>query len=296
MEFLKANRVFFYVLGVIAFLVLFYLFFLSAPADFPTGTIVKIEEGWSLRDTSLKLKNEHIIRSRLAFEAFVIIFGREKHIITADYYFENKLPVFEIARRIGKGEHHLAPIVVTIPEGFSTDQIADVFVSKLVNFDKNKFLLEAKGLEGCLFPDTYFFLITDTETEVIKSMSENFNKKIAFVRPDILLSHKTEKEIIIMASIIEKEAKGDPDRGFISGILWKRLSLGMPLQVDAAPETYKTKGLPETPICNPGMEAIRAAIYPQNSPYLYYLHDKNGNVHYAKSFAEHQANIKKYLK
>ena len=127
-------------------------------------------------------------------------------------------------------------------------------------------------------------------------MSENFEKKIAIVRPDILLSHKTEKEIIIMASIIEREAKRDPDRGFISGILWKRLSLGMPLQVDAVPETYKTKGLPETPISNPGMEAIKAAIHPQNSPYLYYLHDKNGNIHYAKNFAEHQANIKKYLK
>ena len=70
----------------------------------------------------------------------------------------------------------------------------------------------------------------------------------------------------------------------------------MSLQADAAPETYKTRGLPKLPIGNPGLLAIKAAIYPQSSPYLYYLHDKNGDIHYAKSFAEHQRNIAKYLK
>ena len=99
-----------------------------------------------------------------------------------------------------------------------------------------------------------------------------------------------------MASIIEREAKGDIDRGIISGILWKRISLGMPLQVDAVPDTYKTKGLPESPIGNPGLESIKVAIYPQKSSYLYYLHDKNGVAHYAKTFSEHDNNINKYLK
>ena len=98
-----------------------------------------------------------------------------------------------------------------------------------------------------------------------------------------------------MASVIEKEAEGDIDRKIISGILWKRIALGMPLEVDSAPETYKIKSLPEVPICNPGLDSIKAAINPEVSPYLYYLHDKNGNIYYAKSFAEHQANIKKYL-
>jgi UPF0755 protein len=98
-----------------------------------------------------------------------------------------------------------------------------------------------------------------------------------------------------MASLIEGEAKGDIDRGIISGILWKRIKIGMPLQVDASPETYKVKGLPKSPIGNPGIKTIEAAINPQNSPYFYYLHDKNGNIHYAKTFTEHEANIKKYL-
>lgn len=99
-----------------------------------------------------------------------------------------------------------------------------------------------------------------------------------------------------MASILEREAKGDQDREQISGILWKRLSIGMALQVDAAPETYKERGLPDSPIGNPGLESIYASLYPKTTPYLYYLHDKQGMIHYARSFAEHKANIAKYLK
>jgi len=272
-----------------------FLFFLNAPVDFPIGTIVKIEQGMSLSNVSFLLEEQHIIRSRLVFEALVIIFGKEKRVISADYYFENELPVYEVARRISKGEHHIAPMVVTIPEGFDNAQIAQAFASKLINFDKAKFLLEAKGLEGELFPDTYFFLITDNQKDVLKLISENFEKKTATLRKEIASSGKTEKEIIIMASIIERESKGESDREFISGILWKRLNRDMPLQVDAAPETYKRKGLPKSPICNPGLTALKAAIYPQKSPYLYYLHDKDGNIHYAKSFSEHRQNILKYL-
>jgi len=295
MKFFSANR---RALGVIAFLVFLYFlffFFLSAPADFPVGTVFQVVQGDSLRSVSLKLKDAHIVRSRTAFEAFVIIFGREKNIFSANYYFENKLSVFEIARRISKGEHHMAPVVVTIPEGFDTVQIANTYAPELPNFDKSKFLAEAVGLEGKLFPDTYFFFTTDTENEVIKSMSTNFEKKMLALQPEIVQSLKSENNIIIMASLIEGEAKGNTDRGVISGILWKRIATGMPLQVDAAPNTYKTKGLPKSPINNPGLAAIKAAIHPQSSPYLYYLHDKNGNIHYAKSFAEHRANVLKYL-
>ncbi len=277
----------------------FNFFFLSAPANFSPGTIIKIEPGNSLRSVSLKLKRENIIRSRIAFEVFAIMYNGEKHIISSNYLFENKLPVYEVARRISRGEYHLAPIVVTIPEGFDTVQIADAFASKLANFNKNKFLLEAVKSEGYLFPDTYFFLNTDDEANVLLSMSKNFEKKIMPLRAEITASGKTtgrtERNIIIMASLIEREAKGDADREFISGILWKRIGLNMPLQVDAVPETYKTRGLPKSPIDNPGLKAIRAALYPKNSSYLYYLHDKNGNIHYAKSFAEHRKNILKYL-
>lgn len=293
-QFFKAP--YFLVVLATVFLVLFYFLFFSAPREFKVGVITNIKEGTSLRSVSLKLKNENIIRSTIAFEFFVIIYGGERHIIPTDYLFERPIPVFEVARRITKGEHHLAPIKVTIPEGFNNEEIAENFDLKLKNFDKAKFLLTAKDKQGYLFPDTYFFFTTDDEEDVLRSMSETFNKKILPIRQKLASSGKTEQEIIIMASIIEREAKGDGDRGFISGILWKRLSIGMALQADAAPITYQRKGLPDSPIGNPGLEAINAAIYPEKSAFLYYLHDKEGSIHYARSFSEHQINIRKYLK
>jgi len=292
---IKIKKVVSYVIGLIIFFLMVFFLFFNAPADFVSGTVVRIEQGASLRNVSLQLKEDHVIRSRLVFEAFVIIYGGEKHIMYSDYLFENKLPVWQIAKRISKGEHRTAPIVITIPEGFDTVQIANTFASKLSNFNKNKFLLEATKLEGYLFPDTYFFFSTANEKDVLKSMSENFEKKIEPFRLLIKISGETEKDIIIIASLIEREAKGDTDRGFISGILWKRLAIGMPLQVDAAPGTYKVKGLPKNPIANPGLQAIKSAINPLKSPYLYYLHDKNGVVHYARTFLEHKQNVLKYL-
>ncbi len=290
------KKIAFYVLGVLAILLFSYFLFFSAPNGFKAGAMVNIERGAGLRNVSYQLKNEHIIRSRLAFEVFVIIYGGEKHLIPADYLFENKLPVFEIARRVSEGETHLAPIKITIPEGFDVFDIAEALDTNLPSFDRGKFLQKAELKEGYLFPDTYFFFTTDNEEVAFRLMSENFEKKIEPIRPKIIAIGKTEKEIIIMASIIEKEAKGETDRGFISGILWKRLAQGMPLQVDAAPETYKVKGLPKSPIANPGLSSINFAIYPENSPYLYYLHDSEGGIHFARNFEEHKANKEKYLK
>ncbi|MFA6353900.1 MAG: endolytic transglycosylase MltG [Candidatus Paceibacterota bacterium] len=292
----KIKKIITYSFLVIILFIFSYFFLLKAPSDFPISKIVQIEQGTGLRSISLQLKQEHIISSRTAFEAFVIIYGGERHLIPADYLFEDKESVWEVARRIFRGDRHLAPVKVTIPEGFNISDIANTFILKLAKFNKEKFLLLAKAKEGYLFPDTYFFFTNDTEVEVFRSMSENFEKKITPLIPKIISSGKNEKDIIVMASIIEGEAKGDADRGVIAGILWKRISIGMPLQVDSAPETYEIKGLPNSPIGNPGLLAIESAISPQSSPYFYYLHDKNGLIHYAKTFTEHKANIKKYLK
>lgn len=290
-----SKKFYIYALCVFGFLVVFYYLFLGAPFGFPSSAIIEIEPGMGLRSVSLVLKREHIIRSRVAFESIAIILGGDKKIQSANYLFESKIPVYLVAWRIQNGEHGMPPVSVTIPEGFDINQIADTFEPKLANFDKAQFLLKAKELEGYLFPDTYFFLTTDDGDTVLLSMSANFKKKVAPLLPEISLSGKTQKDIITMASIIEREAKGDADREIISGILWRRISIDMPLQVDAVLETYKKRGLPQNPIGNPGLEAIKAAIYPQKSPYLYYLHDQNGIIHYAKTFREHIKNKSTYL-
>jgi UPF0755 protein len=286
----------FYIVVLFFFFLILYFCFLSAPKNFPTRTPVVIEQGETLRSVSGHFKEQNIIKSRIVFEAFVILYGGEKHITAGDYLFETRASVVEVARRVAQREINLAPVKVTIPEGFNNQEIADLFSTKLRNFDKNKFLEDAKLEQGYLFPDTYFFFTSDDEQKVLDYMKSNFEKRIKTIQKDLDSANRTEKSIITMASIIEKEAKGDSDRAIISGILWNRIAKNMPLQVDADMWTYKNRGLPVSPICNPGLEAIKAAIYPVKSSYLYYLHDANGGIHFAKTFEEHKLNKAKYLK
>ncbi len=186
---------------------------------------------------------------------------------------------------------------VTLREGLTNKEIASVLASSnLLNFDTEIFLDKTSDMQGYLFPDTYKFNTSSTAESVVGVIHMNFNKKITKLMPEIEASGRTLADTIIMASIVEREADGKGDAATIAGILWKRISLGIPLQVDIAPDTYKNKGLPEKAISNPGLSSILATIHPVSSPYLYYLHDKSGAVHYAENYAIHKKNIAQYLK
>ena len=174
--------------------------------------------------------------------------------------------------------------------------MAKILSDKIPNFRKDLFLSNPKVKEGYLFPDTYFFFSLSTTDEIVNDMTLNFKKRTDPLETDIKNSGRSFSDIIKMASILEKEASGKEDIYIISGILWKRINMGMPLQVDAALNTYKNTGLPVSPICNPGLLAIGAAIHPENTPYLFYLHDSDGQVHFATDFSEHRSNIARYLK
>ena len=190
------------------------------------------------------------------------------------------------------------------------------------NFSAYNFLSykpKQANLEGYLFPDTYRFFSYASVDDVVRKMLNNFDKKLtAQMRADIKKQHKTIFGIVTMASIVEREAKLDQDRPIIAGIFWQRLKLGMPLQADSTINyitgkktpsvsaadlnldspynTYKYSGLPPGPISNPGLAAIKAAIYPQQTDYLYFLTDIQGRAHYAKTFEEHVKNKQQYLK
>jgi len=175
------------------------------------------------------------------------------------------------------------------------------------------------SLEGYLFPDTYEVSYEATPEEIIKKILSNFDKKLTQdLRKEIKNQNKTIFEIITMASLIEKEVKTLEDKKIVSGILWKRKKAGMPLQVDAtityitnkkstkisreelkidSPyNTYRYKGLPPAPICNPGIESIIAAIYPKKSEYWYYLSTPDGKTIFSRTLKEHNAAKIKYLK
>lgn len=296
----------------------FYTSFFIAPKEFPIPYHLTIEPGQTLFSVSSELYADKVIRSPRVFEIFMLSLGNEKNISEGEYYFSEPLTVLGVAMRISGKQFGIDRQRITFPEGFTTKNMAERLVQVFPNFNAPLFLELTKDDEGYLFPDTYGFFPSLAPDFVVTTLKRNFDKKIATVADQITSSSRTKADIITMASIIEKEANGKDDRAVISGILWKRLDRGMLLQVDApflflfdkqsseltlkdlatdSPyNTYKYKGLPPGPISNPGLESIKAALNPEVSPYLYYLHDKTGAIHYASTYKEHLANITRYLK
>ncbi|HWC57589.1 MAG TPA: endolytic transglycosylase MltG [Candidatus Paceibacterota bacterium] len=290
----------------------------APPSDFPVPYQLTVQSGQTLFSISDELYVDHVIRSRRIFEILMIMLGSEHTTNVGEYYFDQPVSVLQVALRISGKQFGIERKKITFPEGFTDRQIAARLAAALPNFDSALFLTLAKGSEGYLFPDTYTFFPSETPDVILTALKNNFTEKLAPLQTAIAASGRSEEQIITMASIIEKEAKGSDDRAIISGILWKRFDEGIPLQVDApflyifnkdvasltkadlqtnSPyNTYRYKGLPPTPIDNPGMAAIIAALHPTASPYLYYLHDSSGMIHYATTYTEHEANIKKYLK
>lgn len=184
-----------------------------------------------------------------------------------------------------------------------------------------KFLSEipkGKSLEGYLFPDTYYFAKDASAQDIVEKMLKNFDMKITdTMRSDISSQNKSLYDIITMASIVEGEVKTDEDRKIVAGLFWNRLQVGQALGSDATLEyalgtnkiqhslaetmtnspynTYRNKGLPPGPVSNPGISAIEASIYPENTQYNYFLSDpKTGKTIFSKTFEEHVANKAKY--
>lgn len=296
-----------------------YIIFIAPPAIFPLNKTIHIDEGKTLGEISLSLEQEKIINSSFVFKYLIKIFGREKGIISGDYFFEKPSNIFLVAYRMTEGKFGLIQIRITLYEGMSSSEMGKELSKKFNQFSSDEFnkIIKENNLEGKLFPDTYFFLPNIKAIDVVQIMERNFNKNISLVEKEIKESGKSLDEIITMASILEDEAKTSDSKKIISGILWKRLEIGMPLQVDAVfpyiinkntyqltkddlqidseYNTYRYKGLPPGPITNPGMDSIIAAISPNKTNYLFYLSDRQGNMYYATDFEGHKKNKILYL-
>lgn len=313
----KKSRVSFFGLIVFFAIGIFLLSNIAPPKNFKEDTFIKVDSGTSLIALGSKLKTENIIKSELLFQAVVILFGNEKRVIAGEYYFEKPVSLFEVARMVSIGDFNYKQIKVTIPEGYRRDEMAKLLEKSLPLFDASLFMTETKDLEGYLFPDTYFFSPNSSNKDIVDRLKGEFDSVIGEYEDAILKSGKTKHEIITLASIVEKEGNGEEDRPIISGILLKRLSIGMALQVDATflyingkgsseltkadlkldnlYNTYVYKGIPPGPIGSPGEDSIRAVLNPVTTDYLYYLHDKKGVAHFAKTYEEHLKNKRAYL-
>ncbi|MBI1975833.1 MAG: endolytic transglycosylase MltG [Candidatus Vogelbacteria bacterium] len=297
---------------------IFYHLYAKSPREFPSARLIAIEDGSSIQSVALALKEESIIRAPRLFSALVRLWAPANGVIAGEYSFPEPLSVFGIVRHVTDPVYGPSLIRVTIPEGLHNREIAELLDGKLTNFDTREFIRLAESHEGYLFPDTYFLTKQTSARAIVALMQENFNERLKEITDVVAASGRSLSELLTMASILEKEARSFESRRKISGILWKRLEEGMRLQVDAvflyilnkgsfeltlddlktdSPyNTYKYEGLPPGPINNPGLASIRAAAMPADSPYWFYLSDTFGDFHFARTYEEHKANKRTYLR
>ena len=264
---------------------IFYFKKVSIESSINQVSYFEIKEGDSLIQVSKNLKEQNYIKSEFLFKSiFVFKNGKNKKISFGDYNFYN-MNIFEIVNKLGTGKADQSGISITVPEGFTNEQIADRLES-LFGIKAIDFILESESYRGKLFPETYIFKKDVSIKEVILRMKLEFKNRVGEIS----------SQDIVLASIIEGEAKTKEAMGMVAGILKKRMSIGMPLQVDVALETYKNNEIPKVAINNPGLNAINAIRNPIKSEFLYYITGNDGEMYYAKTFEKHKENIAKYLK
>lgn len=319
------------IFGVALYFVLKTIFLPPEPLS-EKKVIFEIKRGQREKEIANNLKREGLITSEILFRIYIFGKGFHKKLQAGSYLLSPSMSIPEIARKFVVGD--VIRVKITIPEGFNLRQIEEKLKENNLKVN-NLFLLKAKDfkeefeflkevpddatLEGFLFPDTYFFFLDQSEREIVKKMLENFDKKFnSQIKEEAKRQGKSVFEILILASLIEKEVRNFEEKKLVSGILWKRLQHGMPLQVDATItyitgkrttkisieetkidnpyNTYRYVGLPPGPICNPGLESILAALYPKESEYWYYLSTPEGETIFSKTLLEHNIAKAKYLK
>ncbi len=305
---------FYAVLAALVFIIIPAFVFFVPASGFKSGTLITVEKEASFGETAAMLENQHIVASATLLKILARISGVDTSVQAGRYLFATPVGIGPVLYRLATGDSGIEAIRITFPEGITVREMADILAAALPGFDTEAFIEDGTRYEGYLFPDTYSFYADTTASEVITRMRERFNE----VWESIDSENVGKDARVIMASILEKETKPGEDRQIVSGILWKRIDIGMALQVDAvfgyikgvdtyhpsgkdleidSPyNTYLHRDLPPGPIGNPGKDALYAALHPTASPYLYYLSGSDGAVHYAKDFEGHKKNKELYLR
>jgi len=296
----------FSIFGIIVFSFLFFAVNSLPLSSDATPQEFVINQGDSLSSIAARLHGARLIRNPYSF------------ILQAHY--------LQLDNKLQAGSFRLSPsmsaveIISLLSSGGSQDSWLKIIEGQRLaelplDFDPS--------LEGYLFPDSYLIPDDFTQEEIVDFISKNFDQKFSQAKID---SNDTisDSETIILASLLEREARSLASKQMVAGILLNRINLGMPLQVDATVQyardsldtpvsywqpvtksdlsinspynTYLNTGFPPGPICNPGYDSLFAAYHPLDSNYIYYITDTDNLMHYATTLAEHNQNIVKYLK
>ncbi|MEI7885186.1 MAG: endolytic transglycosylase MltG [Clostridia bacterium] len=300
--------------------------------DTPKSISFDVPKGTSTKAIASSLEEAGILNDAEAFLLYLRFSEGDEMFLAGDYQLTTNMPYGELSQALSTRPKE-ETVRFTIPEGFKVEQVAkklsqqglidqEIFLElcRKAEFDydfieKKKFV--EYPLEGFLFPDTYEIYTKATEKEIIEKMLANFAQKIEPFRTEIAKQKKTVYETMIMASIVEREAKVKADRKPIAGVFYKRLEIGMPLEscatiqflfdepkarllysdleIESPYNSYLNKGLPPGPIASPGVDAIEAAVYPEKNDYLFFLAKGDGSHVFSKTLAEHNAAKQKYI-
>ena len=318
---------------LILFLASWFVFeFLSTPKSPPEKILYEIESGEGAKSLAEHLKEEGILQKKMAFLLGHSLFYSQKTIKAGEYVFDLPLSIQKILQIITKGKILLH--AATIPEGLTRMEIADHLES--LGFSGQQAFMkasedttaisvidsEARDLEGYLFPETYFFPKEVTPEKIVSSMTTQF--KDTFSQEWMRRSDEiglTIREIVILASLIEKETSLPEERPLVSAVFHNRLKKQMKLdcdptiiyalkqdgqfkdrlhtkdlRLDSPYNTYLYRGLPPGPIANPGKDSIAAALYPADKDFLFFVSKNDGSHHFSRSFREHQNAVNKFQK
>ncbi|MFA7244028.1 MAG: endolytic transglycosylase MltG [Patescibacteria group bacterium] len=312
----------FFALLILALLgIVYFNYIIRTPVGLDsTKQIFEIPDKTATIDVADNLLDKKLIKSDWVFVIYVKL--THKTLRAGSYLLSEDMSIKDIATKISSGDTAIRKI--TIPEGWRAEQIAQYLSEKkYVNYAD--FMAQAYGYDGKLFPDTYYISVKSTASDIVRIMNDNYNERTKSL-------NLTDSDLIL-ASIVEREAKKDADRPIIAGIFKNRLNIDMKLEsnptvqygfdsmqienvgtnngaydfwdstdgrafstINSPFNTYLYAGLPPEPICNPGLKSIEAVINYTHSNYYYFITDDDGTLHPAATAAEHQANVNKYLR
>jgi UPF0755 protein len=312
--------------------VLFFIIFLFvlqgiylAPVSNSGEKIFSVKRGEGVFEIAQNLKKEELIKSPFFFNFYILLTGKTRNLQAGDYLLSSSLSVKEIAQNMIEG-NSFKEREITIIEGWGIKEIGNYFADRGI-FSYEEVIEKSKSssfdfdflednIEGYLFPDTYRIYRDDEVEDVFEKMILNFEEKVVKgLKEKIERQERSLSDIIIMASMIEREVINIDEKKVVSGLLWKRKENGIPLQVDATINyitgrreitkedkkidspynTYQYKGLPLGAICNPGIESIVAALEPKETNFWYYLSRPDGVTMFSKTLEEHNVKKSKYL-
>lgn len=296
--------------------------------------VIEIPQGASVSTVSDILYENNLIKNKTLFKVVVKLSDKAPSIKAGKYLLNQTYSNNDILNILASGKTYNDGIKVTIPEGATSKEIVSLLVDKQLGtkenyekliqnpkdfYEKASFLKEddITSLEGFLYPETYYFDKDASEKEILNTMLLGFENVYSNKLKDRQKELKmTLVQVVNLASIVEKEAVLDEDRPTIASVFYNRLDIGMPLQSDATIQytfeerkkivtyddlkidspynTYKNKGLPPTPICNPGIKSIEATLYPDETDYLYFVAKTDGGNNYSTNYEDHLKYVKEY--